>query len=327
MGRKKRGRDLCGLMLLDKPRGLSSNQAMQQLRRLLDASKAGHGGALDPMAEGVLPILFGDATRLSQRALDGDKTYQFVMQLGARTDTGDADGEVVETCAAAIPSAAAIQQIIPRFLGEQTQIPPMYSALKRDGQPLYKLARKGQVVEREARSITVSSLVLDAQEDSRVRMTATVSKGTYIRTLAEDIAAALGQCAHLVYLRRQAAAGLSEPLVTLEQVEALSDAERLALLQPLDQLLPEIPVLLLDAPDIAKIQHGQPCSPTADESAAEAQERLLLDAQGRAIGIAVGRDGQWWPQRVFAAAAKQPPCVDALQRAGLPPCNPQKPSL
>ncbi len=327
MGRKKRGRDLCGLMLLDKPRGLSSNQAMQQLRRLLDASKAGHGGALDPMAEGVLPILFGDATRLSQRALDGEKTYQFAMQFGARTDTGDADGQVVESCNADIPTSAQIESVIPRFLGAQKQIPPMYSALKRDGQPLYKLARKGQVVEREARSITVSSLSLDRQEEDRVWMTATVSKGTYIRTLAEDIAAALGQCAHLVYLRRQAAAGLSEPLITLEQVEALPADERLGLLQPMDQLLPDMPCMLIDAEDIARIQHGQPCEALSDQPVVAAEERLLLNAEGRAIGIAVGRSDQWWPQRVFAAAALQPVCAAALKRAGLPPCNPGKPSL
>lgn len=319
MGRKKRGRNLCGLILLDKPRGLSSNQAMQKLRWLMDANKAGHGGALDPMAEGVLPILFGDATRLSQRALDGDKTYQFGMRFGARTDTGDADGQVVETCNAPVPAAEQIQAVIPRFRGAQLQVPPMYSALKRDGQPLYKLARKGQEVEREAREITISALSLDRCDGTDVWMTATVSKGTYIRTLAEDIARALDQCAHLVFLRRTIAAGLSQPLVTLDQVEALSPERRDALLQPVDELIRDVAAMIIGGSAVDQIQHGQPISDPQGDAVDEAEERLLIDETGRAIGIAKGKQGQWWPARVFAADSIQPQCADALKRASQPP--------
>ncbi len=327
MGRKKRGRNLCGLILLDKPRGLSSNQAMQKLRWLMTANKAGHGGALDPMAEGVLPILFGDATRLSQRALDGDKTYQFGMRFGARTDTGDADGQVVETCNAEVPGVDQIEAVIPRFLGPQLQIPPMYSALKRDGQPLYKLARKGQEVEREAREITIRALSLDRCEGADVWMTATVTKGTYIRTLAEDIARTLGHCAHLVFLRRTVAAGLSRPLVTLEQVEAMPPEQRDALLQPVDELIRDLAAMVIDGAAVAKIQHGQPITDPQGHPVDEADERLLIDETGRAVGIVKGKHGQWWPVRVFSADSIQPQCAGALKRAGLPSCNPAVSSL
>ncbi len=315
MARKKRGRNLCGLMLLDKPRGLSSNQAMQQLRRLMDANKAGHGGALDPMAEGVLPILFGDATRLSQRALDGDKTYQFGMQFGARTDTGDADGQIVETCSAPIPTAEQIKAVIPQFLGPQQQIPPMYSALKRDGQPLYKLARKGEEVVREPRAITVHALQLDRCEDSRAWLSATVTKGTYVRTLAEDIATALGQCAHLFYLRRTMAAGLAEPLVTLDALGELTPAQRDAYLQPVDVLVPGLIKLVGDEQAIHQVRHGQPMDDPTGALPDEGAERLLLDTQGRVIAIVRGKQAQWWPVQVFAADAMQTPCGSAKNGA------------
>lgn len=314
MARKKRGRNLCGLILLDKPKGLSSNQAMQKVRRLLDAQKAGHGGALDPMAQGVLPILFGDATRLSQRALDGDKTYLFGMQFGARTDTGDAEGQVVETSEAPAPSVEQIRALIPRFLGEQQQLPPMYSALKRDGQPLYKLARKGQVVEREPRGITIHELEFIRAEERRVWMKATVSKGTYIRTLAEDIARALGHCEHLFYLRRTIAAGLSQPLLTLEQIAAMELPERDAQLQAVDVLLPDWQPVCIGMADVHHIQHGQPVADPSGVQAEDGEERLLLDNQARAIGIGRWRDGQWWPARVFAADAISPPCTQAWNR-------------
>lgn len=302
MSRRRRGHALCAVLLLDKPRGLSSNHALQQARRLCGAAKAGHGGSLDPLAEGVLPLLFGDATRLSDRALNGDKAYRFGMAFGRQTSTGDLDGETVRECAQPAPDAAALRAVLPRFLGPQQQLPPMYSALKRDGQPLYKLARQGIEVERAPRDITVHALELESVEGEVAYLHARVSKGTYIRTLAEDIAAALAHCAHLVYLRRTECAGLRAPLCTLDALAAMPPQQRLRQLLPASVLAPQWPCATLDAEQAGRFAHGQPL-PWEGEAASAVWVR---DSHGRLLGIAEAEPRRLLPQRVFAAQAWQP---------------------
>ncbi len=187
---KRIRRNVSGIILLDKPLGFTSNAALQKVRWLLNAEKAGHTGSLDPLATGVLPLCFGEATKFSQYLLDSDKGYETVMQMGQTTNTGDAEGEVLKTRDVTV-GRADIEALLPRFRGPISQIPPMYSALKRDGQPLYKLARAGEVVEREARSVTINRLELLECEGTRARLSVGCSKGTYIRTLVEDIGEAL----------------------------------------------------------------------------------------------------------------------------------------
>lgn len=187
---KRIRRNVSGIILLDKPLGFTSNAALQKVRWLLNAEKAGHTGSLDPLATGVLPLCFGEATKFSQYLLDSDKGYETVMQMGQTTNTGDAEGEVLQTRDVTV-GRADIEAVLPRFRGPISQIPPMYSALKRDGQPLYKLARAGEVVEREARSVTINRLELLECEGTRARLSVGCSKGTYIRTLVEDIGEAL----------------------------------------------------------------------------------------------------------------------------------------
>ncbi|GAC1356098.1 MAG: tRNA pseudouridine(55) synthase TruB [Variovorax sp.] len=253
-------RPVHGVLLLDKPLDLSSNNALQKCKWLLRAEKAGHTGTLDPLATGVLPLCFGAATKFSQLQLDADKTYEAVAQLGLKTATGDAEGEVIATRPVHVsdPQLAAAQQ---RFTGPMRQVPPMYSALKKDGRALYEYARAGEEVEREARDITVRELSLERVEDPRaahaIRMVAKVSKGTYIRTLAEDIGEALGCGAHLISLRRVATGsyGISQ-CVTLPALEAMSDQERLACLLPVDSLLPRHTAVTLDADNAGRFLSG-----------------------------------------------------------------------
>jgi tRNA pseudouridine55 synthase len=226
------------VLLLDKPLGLSSNQALQKAKWLFRAEKAGHTGTLDPLATGVLPLCFGAATKFGQLQLDADKTYEATLKLGVKTSTGDTEGEVIETRSVPELTTARIQAVTQRFTGPLRQIPPMHSALKKDGKPLYEYARAGEEVEREARDVVVHSLALSALDTSTLKLVATVSKGTYIRTLGEDIGEALGCGGHLTSLRRTAsgAAGLAH-CVTLEALEAMDEEERLAQLCPAESLV------------------------------------------------------------------------------------------
>ena len=194
---------LVGILLLDKPLGLSSNAALQIVRRLAGGIKAGHSGSLDPLASGMLPICLGEATRLAGQLLEGRKAYRFTLQLGERSATGDAEGQIVERCPVPALTRAQIEAVLARFLGAQQQVPPMYSALKRDGQPLYRLARQGLQVERAARALHIDTLqLLDQPRPERLQLSVLCSKGTYVRVLAEDIARALGSCGRLDSLRR-----------------------------------------------------------------------------------------------------------------------------
>lgn len=253
-------RPVHGVLLLDKPLGLSSNQALQKAKWLLRAEKAGHTGTLDPLATGVLPLCFGAATKFSQLHLDADKTYETVVRLGIKTTTGDAEGDVIEsrpvTC-----TPGLVVEVLDRFMGEIEQIPPMHSALKKDGKPLYEYARAGEAVERAARRVTIHDLdLLDMQlqgEAPSLRLRVHCSKGTYIRTLGEDIAEALGCGGHLSALRRLATGPFeAEQCVSLAALEAESEPERLAHLLPVDSLLPEHTPITLDEDNAARFLSG-----------------------------------------------------------------------
>ena len=250
-------RPVHGVLLIDKPLGLSSNDALQKAKWLLRAEKAGHTGTLDPMATGVLPLCFGAATKFSQLHLDADKSYEAEILLGVRTTTGDAEGEVVEERPVPAPSSERLAELQRQFSGAQSQLPPMHSALKRDGKALYEYARAGIALERETRNITVHALELEQPTADRIRLRTRVSKGTYIRTLGEDIAQALGCGGHLVMLRRTVTGpfGLGQCL-TLPQLEAMDEPARLAALQPVDILLPGHTPVILGQDDAARFLSG-----------------------------------------------------------------------
>ncbi|MEO6185516.1 MAG: tRNA pseudouridine(55) synthase TruB, partial [Steroidobacteraceae bacterium] len=247
-----------GILLLDKPLGLSSSAAVQRVRRAFGRIKAGHTGSLDPLATGMLPICLGEATKVAGYLLEGDKEYEFTALFGARRSTGDMEGDVVEEAAVPADLAAAMQAVLPQFHGPILQVPPMYSALKRDGQPLYRLARQGIEVEREARAVVIHQLTLEGVEGAAARFRARVSKGTYIRTLAEDLARAVGSCAHLTALRRSSVAPFeASAMVSLEAVEAAPQSA--ALLAP-DAALAHMPAVTLDAERARRLRLGQAVS-------------------------------------------------------------------
>lgn len=301
---KRIRRKVDGIILLDKPKGFSSNAALQKVRWLLNAEKAGHTGSLDPLATGVLPLCFGEATKFSQYLLDADKGYETVMQLGVTTTTADAEGEVLERREVNI-AAADIEALLPRFRGDISQIPPMYSALKRDGQPLYKLARAGEVVEREARSVTIARLeLLDCTAD-KASLAVDCSKGTYIRTLVEDIGQLLGCGAHVAELRRVKAGpfGLVQTvsLEELERVHAEGGNEAVdRFLQPVDSGLEHWPLLSFSEHSSFYWLQGQPVR--ASDAPKFGMVRVQ-DHNGRFIGIGeVSEDGRIAPRRLIRSA-------------------------
>ena len=254
-------RPVHGVLLLDKPLGLSSNQALQKAKWLLRADKAGHTGTLDPLATGVLPLCFGAATKFSQLQLDADKTYEAVLLLGQKTTTADAEGEVVATRPVPAITQALLDELTKRFTGPQTQVPPMYSALKKDGKALYEYARKGEEVEREARHITIYKLNMAVAYDSRaqaaIKIIVSCSKGTYIRTLGEDIGEAIGCGAHLGSLKRLETGGFTNSqCVSLPALEAMSEPEREACLLPVQSLVAAYPVVTLDADNAGRFLSG-----------------------------------------------------------------------
>ena len=254
-------RPVHGVLLLDKPLGLSSNQALQKAKWLLRAEKAGHTGTLDPLATGVLPLCFGAATKFSGLHLDADKTYEATLQLGVTTTTGDAEGEVIERRAVPAITPEQLEAVRQRFLGRITQVPPMHSALKKDGKALYEYARAGIEVERAPREVEIHALNLALaqvdQAQTAIKIEVTCSKGTYIRTLGEDIGEALGCGGHLTRLRRTATGPfVAAQCTTLPALEALDDHERLNLLQPAEALLPDHTAVTLAADDAAKFLTG-----------------------------------------------------------------------
>ncbi|MCW2479864.1 tRNA pseudouridine(55) synthase TruB [Candidatus Symbiopectobacterium sp. NZEC135] len=235
---RRRGRDIHGVLLLDKPQGASSNDVLQKVKRIFNANRAGHTGALDPLATGMLPICLGEATKFSQYLLDSDKRYRVIARLGQRTDTSDADGNVVETRAVAF-TEQALADALESFRGTTQQVPSMYSALKHQGRPLYEYARQGITVPREARDITVYELLFIRHDADELELEIHCSKGTYIRTIIDDLGEKLGCGAHVIYLHRvQVATYPAERMVTLEQLQALSaQAEGQSLEAVLDPLL------------------------------------------------------------------------------------------
>lgn len=246
-----------GALLLDKPLGLSSNAALQQAKKLLGARKAGHGGTLDPLAAGLLMVLFGEATKFAGALLDGDKEYLATLQLGVTTATGDAEGEVLERRAVPL-GEGLLEKALARFRGEIEQVPPMYSALKHEGVPLYKLARRGEEVERKPRRVTITELVQVGGLSDRPELRVRCSKGTYVRSLATDIGAAMGCGAHLAALRRTASGRFRvEQAVTLDALAAMPPAQRQRRLLPLAELLVGLPRAELDAPSAERLRHGQ----------------------------------------------------------------------
>ena len=302
---KKRWKRVDGVLLLDKPKGLSSNTALQQARRLFSAAKAGHTGTLDPMATGLLPLCFGEATKFSADLLDADKTYEAEVCFGVTTDTGDAEGEVRER-RPVTATESDLRAVLPRFTGPITQVPPMYSALKRDGKPLYELARQGVEVERQPRAVTIHDLILlGVTSDAggylqRARLAVTCSKGTYIRVLAEDIGAALGCGAHLTALRRTRVGELSlAGAVTLTQLEALAEEERAGVLAPVDALLSSLPRVDLPPEQLGPLSHGNPVHRTAGNDLG----KVRIYADGVLLGVGVqGEDGWLRPKRMVQAS-------------------------
>ncbi|HYL24062.1 MAG TPA: tRNA pseudouridine(55) synthase TruB [Burkholderiales bacterium] len=288
-----------GALLLDKPVGVSSNRALQEAKRLLRAKKAGHAGTLDPLASGLLVLLFGEATKFAGPLLDSDKEYLATLKLGERTSTGDAEGEVLEV-RPVHASAADVAAVLERFRGAIEQVPPMHSALKRDGVPLYKLARKGRTVERPARQVQISHLELLGYRSPLAELRIRCSKGTYIRSLGEDIGAALGSGAYLAGLRRTGSGRFRvEEAVTLERLRAMTvPPERLL---PLGKLLADFPATELDAAAEARLRNGQPLK----ISGLQPGLRALYRADGALIGLGRAHgEGELRALRLTQAADK-----------------------
>ena len=295
-----------GLLVLDKPSGMSSNAALQHAKRLFGAAKAGHTGSLDPLATGVLPLCFGEATKFSQFLLDADKGYESTFVLGVGTDTADADGAVIAEASAAPLTKEAVIQAMATLTGAIEQVPPMYSALKVDGQPLYKRARAGEQVARAARSVHIYRFeLLSCEPDEQMRLTVRVycSKGTYIRTLAEDLGAALGVPAHVATLRRcQSGPFAVDDCVTPERLTAVkesgSDTDLDTLLQPIESCIQHLPRLSLSEAATFYIRQGQPVLvPNGPQSGMV----RIADAGGLFLGVGELRDdGKLAPKRLLA---------------------------
>lgn len=294
-------RPVHGVLLLDKPIGFSSNQALQKVKWLLRAEKAGHTGTLDPLATGVLPLCFGAATKFSQMHLEADKSYEAQARLGVKTSTGDAEGEVISERPVNV-SREMLDEVVQRYTGPIRQVPPMYSALKKDGKALYEYARAGVEVERAARDVTIYELkVTQALIDNAqpaITFIASCSKGTYIRTLGEDIGEALGCGAHLTALRRIRTGGFdTSQCVTVEALEAMTEAQRLECLLPVDVLLKGHAVVSLDSDNAAKFLVGmrrRGAWPDADKVAVYATNPRVL------LGTAHVKAGELIPSRLLS---------------------------
>jgi tRNA pseudouridine55 synthase len=283
----KRMRDLVdGVLLLDKPVGLSSNDALIRAKRVLNAKKAGHTGTLDPFATGLLPLCFGEATKFSQDLLEADKTYEATVHLGIMTNTGDTEGEAIETLQVDV-TEAQIEAALARFRGPILQVPPMYSALKRDGKAYYEYAREGITLEREARPVTIHALEFMSYEAPFLKMRVTCSKGTYVRVLGEDIGAALGCGAHLNALRRTQVGPLTiDGMITMEALQA--HAEPLSLLAPVDALLSSFPAVELTAELAVRFLQGQRLALGKEAAVVVPADlgRVRVYAEGKLLGTA-----------------------------------------
>jgi len=293
-------RRLDGVLLLDKPAGVGSNAVLQAVKRLYGADKAGHAGTLDPLASGLLLVLFGEATKFSQFALDADKEYVACARLGITTTTADAEGEILERKACNVHDAD-LEPVLAAFRGELEQVPPMYSALKHAGRPLYALAREGREIARAARRIRVHELQLVRFAGDALELRVRCSKGTYIRTLVEDIGRALGCGAHASALRRTASGSFRiEDAVTLEQLQADTSAARDARLLPLERLLGGLPRVDLPAALAERFARGQ----ALRMEQAPAGQCSVYGLQGRLLGLGEGRTpGELRPRRLVSTAS------------------------
>jgi tRNA pseudouridine55 synthase len=292
-------RKIDGVLLLDKPVGLTSNTALQKAKRLYNAAKAGHTGTLDPFATGLLPLCFGEATKFSQFLLDADKIYLAEVKLGVRTSSGDLDGDIIATAPVRIDEAGLRAALLP-FMGEIEQIPPMHSALKHQGRPLYEYARQGVDIPRKARRVVVYALELEEMQGDVCTLRVHSSKGFYVRALADDLGQRLGCGAHLIGLRRLASGAFSvDDAVTLEALAEMDEGERDACLSPADALIASLPSITLDVEAEWQMTHGQPVW----------QPRLSVDslyrlygADGTFLGAAeVNQDGKLAPKRLIAS--------------------------
>jgi tRNA pseudouridine55 synthase len=299
--RRSRSEPIDGLLLLNKPAGLTSNQALQRVKRLLNARKAGHTGSLDPAATGMLPLCFGEATKVCAFLLDADKTYRVTAKLGSATDTGDATGGVVETASVPPMTAEEWDAVLQRFHGESLQVPPMYSALKKDGKRLYELARKGETVERKPRPIRIDAIELLEAAGERLVFRVRCSKGTYVRSLVEDVARAAGTVAHTARLHRETVADFSaEEMLDLKALEESAVANpgelRERLMAP-DRALTGLPEVVLDGQAAERFCGGQVVAAGVSGPAGLARvyggERVFLG-----VGALLG-DGRVAPKRVF----------------------------
>jgi tRNA pseudouridine55 synthase len=283
-----------GVLLLNKPVGITSNAALQKAKWLLNAKKAGHTGTLDPFADGLLPLCFGEATKFSAYLLDADKRYRAVLQLGVTTSTGDPEGEVLDTREVSV-SCADVAAVLPRFTGEIEQIPPMHSALKHQGRPLYEYARAGIEIERPARRVTIRALEMLECAPPRVVLDVQCSAGTYIRTLAQDIGAALGCGAHLTHLTRTASGGFQlTDAITLAGLEAVPASGRTGTLLPIDCMLAHLPSIDLSVDDATALMQGRSVSHVQ----AQAGLVRLYAPDQRFIGLAQAASGQLIPRRL-----------------------------
>ena len=308
MGRRRRGRSVSGILVLDKSSGLSSNAALQRVKRLFNAAKAGHTGSLDPLATGVLPLCFGEATKFSSYLLNADKGYRTTVARGQVTDTGDSEGEIVARCDASDLTLEQIEQALEAFRGEIEQQPPMYSALKRNGQPLYRLARQGIEVERESRSIRIDELRVESFQRGAVAeldLHVSCSKGTYIRSLAMDLGAALGVGGHVTRLRRtRAGSFVLKDAISYDALEVLANdfsAGSLdACLLPVDSALDHIPRVTLPEASAFYLRQGQPV--LVPKAPCDGMVRVASEA-GEFLGLGeVLDDGRIAPRRLVASA-------------------------
>ena len=297
MQKKSTKREIDGVFLLNKPLGFSSNQALKKIQWLLNAKKAGHTGTLDPMASGLLPICLGEATKFSNRLLNANKTYIATVQLGVTTATGDQEGEVISE-KEAVFNEAQVKETLQKFVGDITQIPPMYSALKFEGRPLYEYARQGIEIERKSRQITIYDIRLMEFQGSVMTIEVSCSKGTYIRTLAEDIGHALGCGAHLKGLERTQTANfqLTEAL-TIEALEAMDSISREKVLLPIDALLEGLPSIELTSAETELIKKGQ----SIDFISKNEEELRLYSVSGQFVGVGQpDLQGRLFPKRLIA---------------------------
>ena len=294
---KRVKKNVNGVLLLDKPLGFSSNQALQKVKWLYSAAKAGHTGTLDPLATGLLPICLGEATKFAQYVTDANKTYFATIKLGATTTTGDAEGEVLTTAPVKV-TFAQFQTVCQEFIGEISQVPPMYSALKYEGKALYEYARAGVDIERKARLITIKKIEVNALEGDIAQITVTCSKGTYIRTLAEDIGTMLGCGAHLIGLRRtEAASYLLSQAVTIEQLETMLIEAREDLLLPVDSAIENLPKVILNLDAAYYLMQGQAVWQAGKLPSGDLR---LYDEQNKFLGLGcLQDDGKIAPKRLI----------------------------